>query len=71
MSKKFLYSGTIWAKTDFRDPFRDTGKKSGPVPEIPGQLATMLLAPTHTRIILLAAILTLLHDNCDSHMRVT
>ena len=33
------YSGTIWAKADFRD----TSKKFGTVPEIPGQLATMIL----------------------------
>ena len=44
------YSGTIWAKAVFRDPFgtlpgpfRDTGKKFGTVPEIPGQLATMCI----------------------------
>ena len=28
-------------KSRFSGPFRDTGKKSGTVPEIPGQLATM------------------------------
>ena len=29
------YSRTIWAKSRFSGPFRDTGKKSGTVPEIP------------------------------------
>ena len=33
-------------KSRFSGPFRDTGKKSGTVPEIPGQLATMLKSHT-------------------------
>ena len=35
------YSGTIWVKAGFRDPFWDTGKKFRTVPEILGQLTTV------------------------------
>ena len=32
----------------FSGPFRDTGMKSGTVPEVPGQLATMLVGSQYT-----------------------
>ena len=36
--------GNILGQSGFLGPFRDTGKKSGTVPEIPGQLATMIIS---------------------------
>ena len=45
-SKLFRDNQAIPGQSRFSGPFRDTGKKSRTVPEIPGQLATMLVTRT-------------------------